>query len=537
MGGAQQAGLLERQSGMSVLQIQTNPALLPRSVIRALWKWKALIGVLWVAGIAVSMAVLFSLRPVYTSDALILVESQKIPENFVAPTVQTGLEARLDRLKQQVLSRERLWSLIQDLDLYPALRKTRTREEVLEAMRHDIMIGLERGWSANRPGAFRISYRAFSGKTAAAVANRVGNFFITENLREREQEANGTSQFMENQLETAKADLQQQEAKLREFKMAYNGELPEQEVGMLAANGQNKAELLGIQDAIGRAQQNKLILASSLAMAQDSLSRLQDMARRRPAQEASYDVKSVPGQPSPQGPRAALESVRTQLRTLRLRYRDEYPEVQALLQEEAALEKAVKDQDADAPANAPAPDSRKVTTMATAAPVSDPAQVTEKERVENLKAQIALTDREIGDLEKRRERVLREMGSVEGRLAKLPMREQQLASLTRDYETSKANYKTLLDKKLAAEMAADMEHWQKAERFVMLDVARVPEKPSSPNRPVFMTAGIMFSLALAAGIAFLLEARRNVFLGEWELPAGTVVVGRVPKMLIESPRV
>src|SRR6202050_4981881 len=102
-----------------------------RSVVRALWKWKALIAVLWAAGIAASMVVLFSLPRVYTSDALILVESQKIPETFVAQTVQTGLEERLDQLKQQVLSRERLWSLVQELNLYPALRKKHAREEVL----------------------------------------------------------------------------------------------------------------------------------------------------------------------------------------------------------------------------------------------------------------------------------------------------------------------------------------------------------------------------------------------------------------------
>jgi len=506
-----------------------------RSVIRALWKWKALIAVLWAAGIVVSMVVLFSLRRVYTSDALILVESQKIPENFVAQTVQTGLEERLDQLKQQVLSRERLWSLIQELNLYPELRKKRTREEVLEAMRHDITIGLERGWSANRPGAFRVSYRAFSPKVAAQVANRVGNFFITENLREREQEANGTSQFLESQLEAAKTNLQEQEAKLREFKVTYNGELPEQEIGMLAANGQNKAELLGIQDSIGRAQQNKLILASSLAMAEDSVSRLQDLARRRAAQDSSPGLGAEPGQPVPQGPRAELQVVRAKIAGLRLRYRDSHPEIQVLLQEQAALEKAVREDDAASAGYTPAPNGK---TASTAAPVanSDPTLVTEKEKVASLKAQIALTDREIDDLEKRRERVLRDVGAVQSRMDKLPMREQQLASLTRDYEASKANYKSLLDKKLAAEMAANMERWQKAERFVMLDVARVPEKPTSPNRLVFMTGGVLLSLAMAASIAFLLEARRNVFLGEWELPAGTVVVGRVPKMLVENPQ-
>jgi polysaccharide chain length determinant protein (PEP-CTERM system associated) len=520
---------------MSVLQLQTNPALSPRSVIRALWKWKALIGILWVSGIVASTMALFSLRPVYTADALVLVESQKIPENFVTSTVQTGLEARLDQLKQQVLSRERLWSLIEDLNLYPTLRKTRTREEVLEAMRHDITIGLERGWSANRPGAFRVSYKAFSAKTAADVANRIGNFFITENLREREQEANGTSQFLESQLEAAKTDLQQQEGKLREFKMTYNGELPEQEVGMLAANGQNKAELLGIQDAIGRAQQNKLILASSLAAAQESLSRLRELARHRVTQDNSSDEKATPGQPLQQEPHAALEAIRTKLRVLRLRYKDGHPEVKALLEEQAELEKALKEEDALSAAAAPAPAPRKASIAAPVAAV-DPAQVAEKERVDTLTAQLALTDREIEGLDKRRERVLRDVSAVEGRMDKLPMREQQLASLTRDYETSKANYKSLLDKKLAAEMAANMERWQKAERFVMLDVARIPEKPTSPNRQMFTAAGVMLSLVLAAGIAFLLETRRNVFLGEWELPAGTVVVGRVPKILIESPR-
>jgi polysaccharide biosynthesis transport protein len=519
---------------MNVMQAKVgNSAMSPRSVVRALWKWKALIAVVWVVGIAMSMVILFSLPRVYTSDALILVESQKIPENFVVATVQTGLEARLDELKQQVLSRERLWSLIQELDLYPQLRKTKTRAEVLEAMRHDITIGLERGWSANRPGAFRVSYRAFSPKVAAEVANRVGNFFITENLAEREQEANGTSQFLESQLEAAKTNLQEQEAKLREFKMTYNGELPEQEIGMLAANGQNKAELLGIQDSIGRAQQNKLILASSLAMAEDSVNRLQDLLRQRAAQDLSGRVGTEPGQPAPQGPRADLERVRAKLRDLRLRYRDSYPEVQALLQEQTALEKTVRDEAAANVAAAAAPGDK---TASTGGPLasSDPTLVTEKEKVASLKQQIALTDREIADLEKRHERVLRDVGAVQGRMDKLPMREQQLASLTRDYEASKANYKSLLDKKLAAEMAANMERWQKAERFVMLDVARVPEKPTSPNRPVFMAGGVILSLALAGGIAFLLETRRNVFLGEWELPAGTVVVGRVPKMVVES---
>jgi succinoglycan biosynthesis transport protein ExoP len=512
-----------------------GPALSPRSVVRALWKWKWLILGAWIAGVGITAVTVFSLEPVYNADALILVESQKIPENFVAPTIQTALEARLDRLKQQVLSRERLWSLIQSLNLYPKLRRTRTQEEVIEAMRKDISIGLERGWSANRPGAFRVSYKALTAKTAAEVANRIGNFFITENLREREQEANGTSEFLDSQLEDAKRNLQEQEGKLREFKMSYNGELPEQEAGLLASEGQSRTEQLAIQDSIGRAQQNKLVLESSLAVARDSLTRLQELNRRRVEARASQARAS--GVPIPTGePMTELEQVQARLQTLRMRYEDKYPEIQALMVEETRLLKAEKDHPR------PRVKSGAPSSTGSDAAVTDvegvgggDALVEERGRVETLQAQIALTNKEIENLESKQKNVLREVMDVQSRIAQLPMREQQLASITRDYETSKANYKSLLDKKMAAEVAANMEKWQKAERFVMLDVAEVPEKPASPNRPVLMGGGTMLSLLLAAGIAFLLELKRNVFLGEWELPAGIVVAGRTPRMLIGSP--
>jgi len=44
----------------------------------------------------------------------------------------------------------------------------------------------------------------------------------------------------------------------------------------------------------------------------------------------------------------------------------------------------------------------------------------------------------------------------------------------------------------------------------------------------------LFSLILAAACVFLTELKRDVLLGEWELPAGTVVVGRVPRMKIKT---
>jgi hypothetical protein len=78
-----------------------------------------------------------------------------------------------------------------------------------------------------------------------------------------------------------------------------------------------------------------------------------------------------------------------------------------------------------------------------------------------------------------------------------------------------------------------MEKWQKAERFVMLNPAVVPEKPVRPRRVLLGAVGSAFSLLLAGALAFLLELKKNVLLGDWELPAGTVVIGRLPRMQME----
>jgi hypothetical protein len=103
-----------------------------------------------------------------------------------------------------------------------------------------------------------------------------------------------------------------------------------------------------------------------------------------------------------------------------------------------------------------------------------------------------------------------------------------MAQVTRDYEISRGNYKSLLDRKLAAGMATDMEHRQQGERFTLLDPARVPEKPVKPDRLIFSLVGCLGSLVLAVGIGFGREAQRGTILGEWEIASDLPILGRVP---------
>jgi uncharacterized protein involved in exopolysaccharide biosynthesis len=522
-----------------------GPQFSPRSIARALWKQKVWILTFWILGSAATIAIVFQLQAVYEAEALILVESQRIPETFVASTIQPGLEARLDRLKQQVLSEERLWQLIEELNLYPKERQVKTRKEVTALMRDNINIPLEKRWSASRPGAFRVFYEAPSATIAAEVTNRIARFFIDENLKEREQEAMATSEFLESQLAESTRRLLDQEAKLSQFKVTYNTELPEQQAALLATLGQDRTELQGVQEALARTQQNKLILENTLAGAEDNLKRLQLLASQRTnprtAAEAAIFAPAFPAAPSAP---SALERARADLEAARLRYEDRHPEVRRLRRE---LERLVAEAERlgaeEATHVAAEQEARPAATAAPAAapPGEDPANVlreqglfAEKQRVEALKGQIDATSTELRNLEKRRERILQDVAAVQRRIQSIPIREQQVAAITRDYETSKANYRSLLDKKLAADVAANMEQWQKAERFVMLDAARVPEKPVRPRRRLLSAAGTILSLAGAVLLGLLLELRKNKFLGEWELPPNTAVLGRVPKLKMQG---
>jgi uncharacterized protein involved in exopolysaccharide biosynthesis len=152
----------------------------------------------------------------------------------------------------------------------------------------------------------------------------------------------------------------------------------------------------------------------------------------------------------------------------------------------------------------------------------------ERERLESLRSQVKTLNREIEQRESERQNLIAEIAKYQKRSEQLPIREQEVAAMMRDYETSQMHYRSLLDKIFAAETAAEMERRQKAERFTILDPARVPEKPFSPKRPLYAGIGAGVSLVLALVACLGWEIRKNKFLGEWELPSNIPVLGRIP---------
>jgi uncharacterized protein involved in exopolysaccharide biosynthesis len=155
---------------------------------------------------AASLYALF-LPKMYRATTLVLVTPQKVPENFVRPTVTSRIEDRLQSISQEIMSRTRLEMVIAEFKLYAEEAKSLSKEEIVEAMRKNVQVEIK-----GKEGFFTISYVGGDPKTVTMVTNKLASLFIEENLKFREQQAQGTSDFLSIELNAMRTKLEAQEA-------------------------------------------------------------------------------------------------------------------------------------------------------------------------------------------------------------------------------------------------------------------------------------------------------------------------------------
>ncbi len=414
--------------------------------------------------------------PMYRSEATILVEQQKVPEQYVMPNVVTSMQERLEAMTQQILSRTRLRKIIEQFDLYPRERRSNTMDEVIDKMRTRIGIQL-----VQAPGrgqeltAFRISYETDNPVQAQRIVNEVTSLFIEQNLDARAQQSAGTTSFLENQLESARKDLAEQEKRLGEYKMRYLGELPEQQQSNLQILGSLEAQLHSTTDQLSRAEQQKIYLSSLRNQLQSN----------RTMTTVARDGSTIRLRPD-----EVLQNLRRQLNEAEAKYTPKHPDVLALKDQIAEWEGRARGAD-------PAPAGGKPGPSQIGEP-GDPNLIEVESRLKAVDAQIVAEQKEAADL-RRRSR------DLQNRLNVTPVREQQLAEVTRNYENSRQAYQSLLQKKMQSELASNLERRQQGEQFRLIDPPDLPQKPVEPDRGQIVLGGWIAGLCLGLGLAAFRE--------------------------------
>ena len=448
----------------------------------------------------------------YRSEALILVEQQKVPELYVTPNVVTDLQDRLQSMTQQILSRTRIQKLIEQFNLYPDLRQHMNSDEIVDKMRADIHIELVQA-PRRQDGltAFRISYLYGSARVAQQITNELTSLFIDENLQARSQQSVGTTSFLENQVEQARQDLAQQEQSLREYKIRFIGELPEQQQSMLQMVGALQSQLEANSAAIERTEQERIYLESMRSEYQA----LQNSVTSPDGSAAASPIAVAD---------ATIRDLRKQLTDMEAKYTTRYPDVEKLRDQLADWEQARKQLESKS-------DGATAKDGSTNTPPS-PRSVSLAE----VESRLNVNKVQIEDYQESAKKLRARIDALEARLNLTPLREQQLAEVNRNYENSRQNYQSLLQKKMQSELATNLEKRQQGEQFRIIDPPSLPLKPSEPNRLEIIGVGWVLGLCVGLGLTALLEMTDQAVHNERALLQSVPVAVLVHVPVLQSHR-
>jgi len=458
----------------------------PEDYVEMVWrrKWLAIVPFVVVsAGTAIGTQFLPN---EYRSEARILIVPQQVPENFVQPTVTTRLDARLQAITQQIQSRTRLERIIQELNLYENERQTMIMEDVVEMMRRNVGIAIPRD-RRGEPGYFTISFTAEAARPAMQVTERLASQFITESLQDRTVQADQTNQFLETQLEDARRRLLDHEKRLEEFRRKYVGQLPSQVQSNLAVMQNTQAQLQGVADSVNRDRDRQLVLDKMMA----------DLVAVSAAKQQAEPARD--GTPAPPPIAEQLKGARAGLRALELRLTPEHPDIIRANRVVRDLEEKAADEELNTPVG---------TGIVPARPPLPPADLS---RLSQLVAERESLDRRIVASRAEEARLQRVLADYKTRVEASPQRESEEVELTRDYGSIKAQYETLLARSQQSRVAADLERRQIGEQFKLIDAARLPERPISPDRPRMNIMGAVAGLIVGLALIGLIEYRDTTF--------------------------
>ncbi len=440
-----------------------------------------------------AFAITYRISPVYTSQTLVLIEQPKVPDTYVKPVIADDLDSRLSSMKEQILSRSRLEPLIKQYGLGDTKSDMDTRVAKVQKDIEIKPIHSEISGAGGLPGFF-ISFKAADPHTAQQVCAQITSMFTSENLKDRQTSAQNTTEFLEEQLNDAKNNLDAQDAKLAAFQRENLGALPDDQQA-------NMNMLTTLNTQLDAANQELMRLTQERSYREALLAQQgRDFLTPEPGQKAS-PLRAAQATPEQA---IELQKLQDQEADLASRYTPDYPDVVTVKRKISDLKKEIA-QNAGG------------TTLG---PSGAPIRV-EPAGVQQLRLQISSIDEAVQ--EKRREQagIQHQIGMYQGRLQASPLVAAKYKELTRDYQTAQDFYNTLLTKKQNSQMATELELQQQGEQFRLMDAANLPDEPTSPKRPMFALGGLALGLGLGLLIAAYLEYRDKSLRSERDVWAFT----------------
>lgn len=484
-------------------------------------------------GLGAAAALCYVLPREYRSSTVIVVEDQRIPDRLVQGIVMGAVADRLNLIQQQVTSRTMLESIIKEYHLFTESAESMNSSDVEGAivrLRKNIRIETKGGGQMQ---LFTISFVHEIPETAQKVATALTSRFIQDQVRIREDFVHGATEFIDQQLESARKALEQKEENISAFKMRHIGELPGQLDANLRTLDRLQKDLADVSEALQKSTDRKLAIQKALNSYEAVRGPLEQELRE---QVGVVRPSLLPGRASVVGAGdpsvLRLRELERQLEALSSAFKDTYPDVVQTKQEIVRLKALIASKAKD----------EKILEVGLVGVSGSPQGAKDVRELKPISRQTVdpfmqeLTaqrhDAEVGidSMVERKKQLMAQVRTYEARVERTPVLEQEMSSLLRDYQNMEKNYQSLHEKKLSAQVAEDMEKRRKGEQFRMLDVANLPQSPEKPEILKIMLLGLLGGCGIGFGTALMIENANPVFRrqSDAEMLLGLPVLAGIP---------
>ena len=355
-------------------------------------------------------------------------------------------------------------------------------EDKIQDLRRRIAVKVSKA-SRHETNSFEIFFSGKNPRQIAKIANALSSYFIYENLKLREDQAIGTSEFLTDELATIRKRLMEKEESLKEYRKKHMGGLPEQLETNLRILERIQQQIITNQENLRDSKNRQILIQQQISEARELQERL------------STPIENENDSDEP----TTLSKMMLKLAALEARYTQKHPNVIRLKEKISELEAKER----EAKEKMVSEESKSI------------SKTSETEK--KLLKQQQEIDIQIKNFKAEEIKFRSQMKQYQTRVENTPKREQELMSIKRDYDNIRETYNSLLSRKLEAELAVNMEKKQKGEQFRILDSAKPPERPFKPNinRIFFMSVGL--GLALGCGLAYFRETLDTSFRGPNEV--------------------
>lgn len=526
-----------------------------RDYVNLLRRRKRIIAIAASAVMAVIVLITFLWPATYRSESIILIEQQDIPSDLVQTTITSYAQQRIEEIKARIMTIGNIMSIVEEFGLYTSRELERkTRTEIAQDFREAVSI---RPISAEvvdpRSGTPSIAVIAFSlafeGDVPAKVqkvTNEITTLYLDENLKERTEQTQSTSDFLTTEAKLLSSTLEELDGEIARFKERNEGALPELNQFNMSVVDRTELQINDLTFQSKELEKRKIQLEGDLTQVSptaavvlstgqtvlgeaDRLKALQSQLRQYEAaySESHPDITRLRREigvllenstevPEHEETAKQLRLERDLLAELQSKYTQDHPEIVKSKRVIDGLQKTL---------------STAIENNAEIKP-DNPAYLVLKTRLQATEEDMRANKAKISQLQAKVER-------YEGYLSRAPQVEKEYQRLLRDYQNTQVKYQEIRHKQMSAELAQNLESERKGERFTLIQPPELPIDPISPNRVLLILLGAVVAAAAGLGLAIILETMDDAVFGVSQVAATTgaaplVVVGYMETVEEES---